>query len=87
MVDNRIFETAEEKPVKAFVLYASEGKLYKDSDHTAAVSKAELVEMFFVGAYVVSSKTFTMATALTVEDEYAKVTVGSSTYYSNEYSA
>lgn len=87
MVDNRIFENAEEKPVKGFALYVDSSKLYKDAAHTAPVSKEELVEMFFVGAFVVSGKVYTMATALTVEDEYAKVTVGSSTYYSEEYSA
>lgn len=48
-MSNPVYSTSNDHDVKAVVLYAYEGCLYSDSDHTVGASKDLVFELFMKG--------------------------------------
>ena len=80
---NYIYADAEEKYVKAVVLYAYESALYYDEAHEHAVNGADVLNFFLKGLVVNIYGNYAVATGYTVDVVNNKVMI--SYYNAEEY--
>lgn len=88
MDTSKIYFDANEKFVKAYVLYADPNgtsRLFHDANHTKPVTKEELEAMWWVKVVISTGTTFLLADAMIPGDEYTTVKCGSAAYYSEGF--